>query len=71
MQMEGVGGKPVHYNSVMEGFRRVYAKYGIPGFYKGLIPNYLKVVPVVSINFVVYEYMKKFLGLSSLGAGEV
>jgi hypothetical protein len=31
----------------------------------------LKVVPVVSINFVVYEYMKRALGLSSGGGKEV
>ncbi len=71
MQMLGYGGQKVEYTSVLEAFRRVYTKYGLIGFYKGLIPNYLKVVPVVSINFVVYEYMKRALGLSSGGGKEV
>ena len=65
MQMQGVGGRQVEYTSLVDGFRTVYVKYGMKGFYKGLIPNYLKVVPVVSINFVVYEYMKKLLGLTT------
>ncbi|KAL9649040.1 hypothetical protein ABK040_008417 [Willaertia magna] len=68
MQMLGVGGKTPEYTSMTEAFRRVYSKYGFIGFYKGLIPNYLKVVPVVSINFVVYEYMKKLLGLARSGS---
>jgi solute carrier family 25 phosphate transporter 23/24/25/41 len=71
MQMLGYGGQAVEYTSISEAFKRVYTKYGLIGFYKGLIPNYLKVVPVVSINFVVYEYMKRFLGLSSGGGKEV
>lgn len=70
MQMQGVGGRTVEYTSLADGFKDIYAKYGIRGYYKGLLPNYLKVIPVVSINFVVYEHMKKFLGLSRSG-GEV
>ncbi|KAL0489791.1 mitochondrial substrate carrier family protein B [Acrasis kona] len=67
MQMLGYGGQKVAYTSMTEGFKHVYKKYGFFGFYKGLVPNYLKVIPVVSINFIVYEYMKKFLGLSGGG----
>jgi hypothetical protein len=34
---------------------------GIRGFYRGMIPNYLKVVPSISITFLVYEWMKTVL----------
>lgn len=34
---------------------------GIRGLYRGLIPNIFKVVPAVSISYVVYEHMKKKL----------
>jgi solute carrier family 25 phosphate transporter 23/24/25/41 len=36
---------------------------GFRGFYKGLIPNLLKVVPAASITYMVYESMKKSLDL--------
>jgi solute carrier family 25 (mitochondrial phosphate transporter), member 23/24/25/41 len=36
---------------------------GISAFYKGLIPNLLKVVPAASITYLVYETMKKNLSL--------
>jgi solute carrier family 25 phosphate transporter 23/24/25/41 len=36
---------------------------GISGFYKGLVPNLLKVVPAASITYLVYETMKKSLSL--------
>ncbi|KAF0983749.1 hypothetical protein FDP41_007664 [Naegleria fowleri] len=70
MQMVGMGGSTEHI-SLFDAFRQVYQRYGFVGFYKGLLSNYLKVIPVVSINFVVYEYMKIFLGLSKEGSGEV
>jgi hypothetical protein len=34
---------------------------GVSGFYRGMIPNYLKVVPSISITFLVYEWMKTVL----------
>lgn len=36
---------------------------GFRGFYKGLFPNLLKVVPAASITYMVYESMKKNLKL--------
>ena len=72
MQMVGMGGAEAsEHKSLTGAFRQVYQKYGIGGFYKGLLSNYMKVIPVVSINFVVYEYMKIFLGLAKMGSGEV
>lgn len=70
MQMQGVEGAPVQYKSVTDAFKQIYNKQGIPGFYKGLIANWLKVFPVVSVNFVVYEQMKIWLNLSN-GKAEV
>ncbi|KAF3502690.1 hypothetical protein F2Q69_00045329 [Brassica cretica] len=36
---------------------------GVRGFYRGLLPNLLKVVPVASITYIVYEAMKKNMAL--------
>ena len=36
---------------------------GVLAFYKGILPNLLRVTPACCITFVVYENMIKWLGL--------
>jgi Mitochondrial carrier protein len=38
---------------------KTYAKEGVLGFYRGLLPTLAKVVPAVSISYVVYEHAKR------------
>ncbi|PRP81223.1 hypothetical protein PROFUN_02057 [Planoprotostelium fungivorum] len=61
MQMQGFNESHPVYGSTWNAVRTVWAQETWRGFYKGLIPNYLKVVPAISISFVTYEYCKKFL----------
>jgi len=42
-------------------FEKIWEREGVRGLYRGLIPNIIKVVPAVSISYVVYEKMKKRL----------
>lgn len=51
------------YKGMFDAFRRTFQLEGFIGFYKGLFPNLLKVVPAASITYVVYESMKKNLNL--------
>lgn len=44
--------------------RKIVAKDGFLGLYRGILPNFMKVIPAVSISYVVYEYMKTGLGIS-------
>ncbi|XP_076000608.1 mitochondrial adenyl nucleotide antiporter SLC25A24-like [Genypterus blacodes] len=44
--------------------QRIVAKDGFFGLYRGILPNFMKVIPAVSISYVVYEYMKTGLGIS-------
>uniref|UniRef100_A0A671WNR6 Calcium-binding mitochondrial carrier protein SCaMC-1-like n=1 Tax=Sparus aurata TaxID=8175 RepID=A0A671WNR6_SPAAU len=44
--------------------RKIVAKDGFFGLYRGILPNFMKVIPAVSISYVVYEYMKTGLGIS-------
>lgn len=46
-----------------EVFWTTYQKERLRGFYKGLFPNLLKVIPSASITYLVYEAMKKRLEL--------
>lgn len=51
--------------SMMDQFKHIVAQEGVPGLYRGIAPNFLKVIPAVSISYVVYEHMKKILGVDS------
>ena len=51
------------YKGMSDVFRKTFQREGFRGFYKGLFPNLLKVVPSASITYMVYETMKKSLDL--------
>ena len=51
------------YRGMSDVFWKTLKDEGFRGFYKGLIPNLLKVVPAASITYMVYESMKKSLDL--------
>jgi solute carrier family 25 phosphate transporter 23/24/25/41 len=51
------------YKGMSDVFSRTLQREGYRGFYKGLFPNLLKVVPAASITYLVYETMKKSLDL--------
>lgn len=44
-------------------FRKIVRQEGIAGLYRGITPNFLKVLPAVSISYVVYEYTSRALGI--------
>lgn len=46
-------------------FRQILQNEGPAGLYRGLAPNFLKVIPAVSISYVVYEHLKSQLGVTS------
>lgn len=42
-------------------FKEVWHKEGITGFYRGIVPNMLKVIPAVSISYLIYETVLKYI----------
>uniref|UniRef100_A0A8C1BFF7 Solute carrier family 25 member 25a n=1 Tax=Cyprinus carpio carpio TaxID=630221 RepID=A0A8C1BFF7_CYPCA len=46
-------------------FKQILKTEGPTGLYRGLTPNFLKVIPAVSISYVVYEHIKTTLGVQS------
>lgn len=51
----------VPYKGINDCFRRVLAEEGVGAFYRGLTPRLLSVVPMIGIQFGVYEFMKKLV----------
>ena len=54
-----------HYSSVLNAFKTVFQTEGMKGFYKGMAPNAIKVIPNNAIRFVVYDYLKTRYQLKS------
>lgn len=45
-------------------FKAIIEKEGVLGLYRGITPNFIKVMPAVSISYVVYEYSSRLLGVN-------
>ena len=45
-------------------FKTIVRENGVLGLYRGIFPNFLKVAPAVSISDVVYERVRKELGMT-------
>ena len=43
--------------------KSIVKRDGVTGLYRGIAPNFLKVLPAVSISYVVYERAKNQLGI--------
>lgn len=63
LQAQGTVLHPPTYTGIMDVTRRTVQNEGVQGLFKGITPNLLKVVPAVSITYVVYENAKKFMNL--------
>ncbi|CAA7406382.1 unnamed protein product [Spirodela intermedia] len=62
MQLEGVAGRArVYDKGLFAAFRDIVQSEGLRGLYRGILPEYYKVVPSVGIVFLTYESLKSFL----------
>ncbi|XP_055611106.1 calcium-binding mitochondrial carrier protein SCaMC-2 isoform X2 [Uranotaenia lowii] len=57
---EGIAATPTMSNV----FKRILQTEGPLGLYRGITPNFIKVLPAVSISYVVYEYSSRALGVN-------
>ncbi|XP_057289735.1 calcium-binding mitochondrial carrier protein SCaMC-2-A-like [Hydractinia symbiolongicarpus] len=46
-------------------FKSIVKEQGYSGLYRGIVPSYLKVLPSVTITYIMYEYMRQALGMPS------
>ncbi|EAS34940.3 calcium dependent mitochondrial carrier protein [Coccidioides immitis RS] len=64
LQAQGTTQHKATYTGIVDVARKTFESEGVRGLYRGLTPNLLKVVPSVSISYIVYENSKRLLGLS-------
>merc|ERR1712146_247474 len=52
---------PMMYNGMIDCFVKTVRYEGVSALFKGLAPNYVKVVPSIAIAFVTYEKLKEWM----------
>lgn len=60
MQMKGT-----NYKSVLHAVSEIATKEGVQGFYRGVVPNAIKIVPNNGIRFLAYEMLKSLMGMEA------
>ncbi|KAL8938686.1 MAG: hypothetical protein Q9211_003088 [Gyalolechia sp. 1 TL-2023] len=63
LQSQGTATHPPTYTGIMDVTVKTIRGEGFRGLFKGITPNLLKVVPAVSITYVVYDNSKSVMGL--------
>ena len=63
LQSQGTAIHPPTYSGIWDVTVKTVTREGYRGLFKGITPNLLKVVPAVSITYVVYDNSKRVLGL--------
>ena len=51
------------YSSTLPCLKKIYKSEGILGFYKGFIPNWLRLGPHTMITFLIFEQLRKLAGM--------
>ncbi len=60
LHADSAGGKAVAYRGMVDCFVRTVKEEGPKALFKGLWPNYIKVVPSIALAFVSYEQVIVF-----------
>ena len=61
MQLEGAAGRARIYDKgLFATFGQIVQGEGFRGLYRGILPEYCKVVPSIGIVFLTYESLKRF-----------
>lgn len=64
LQTQGTVAHPRTYTGMLDCAQQTMRQDGFRGFFRGIVPNLVKVVPACAITYVVYEQSKRVFGLS-------
>lgn len=65
LQLQGTAGRAVQYKGMLDAAVKIVKKEGPGALYKGLQPMYVSAIPSAGVSYVVYEQVKKLLGVRS------
>ncbi len=63
LQAQGTSAHPYVYSGFGDVFKQTVEREGYQGLFKGLFPNLAKVIPAVSISYLMYENLKRVMHL--------
>ncbi|OQV03541.1 hypothetical protein CLAIMM_08574 [Cladophialophora immunda] len=63
LQTQGTPVHPPTYTGIVDVTRKTIRNEGLSALFRGITPNLVKVVPAVSVTYVVYEQSKQMFGL--------
>jgi len=61
LQTQGVNGRALLYSGTIDCFKKTIEHEGFKGLYRGLMPNYFKALPSLSISLVLVKTISDFL----------
>lgn len=61
LQSQGMPGNKQNYNGMWDCIMKIKEFEGYKGFYRGIVPNFMKTVPAISISYMVFENVKRIL----------
>ena len=61
MQVTNSPDSKFKYSGSFDAANKIIQKEGIKALFKGMIPNYIKVIPAISFSFVTFEFVRKLL----------
>jgi solute carrier family 25 phosphate transporter 23/24/25/41 len=64
LQAQGTPAHPQTYTGAMDVVQRTFRREGIRGFYKGLVPTLIKVIPAAGLSYATYDVCKKQMNLA-------
>lgn len=65
LQLQGINGRPILYNSMLQAAKGIVKAEGPGSLFRGLQPMYISAIPSAGVSYVVYESVKRILGVRS------
>ena len=59
LQSQGLPGREKEFNGMVDCFGKTLKRDGLKGLYRGIIPNFMKSIPAISISYAIFESVKK------------
>ena len=66
MRVQGLPGYPIVYKSAADCIRTVAREEGVAALWRGIVPAYLKVFPMIFTSYFVFETLSKSQGVGGL-----
>eukprot|EP00164_Ancoracysta_twista_P003934 GFYU01005273.1.p1 GENE.GFYU01005273.1~~GFYU01005273.1.p1 ORF type:complete len:456 (-),score=111.90 GFYU01005273.1:753-2120(-) len=64
LQAQGLVKGGPQYTGMVDCFQKTVQENGVRGLYRGILPNFLKALPAISISYAVFEQAKTFLNVA-------